>query len=106
MWRTRDLLRSASFDYVEGFYNTSRIKAPLGYRSPAQFKQESIAQDSVSTRPGQVHTPARAPWVATASRSGPTTGYRTTSRPWTRCTPGTGWTAATSPDARTCCGAP
>ena len=43
IWRTRDLLRSAIFDYIEGFYNTSRIKARLGYRSPAQFEQEAIA---------------------------------------------------------------
>ena len=42
-WRTRDLLRSAIFDYIEGFYNTTRIKARLGYRSPAQFEQEAIA---------------------------------------------------------------
>jgi transposase InsO family protein len=42
-WRTRDLLRSAIFDYVEGFYNTQRIKARLGYRSPAEFEQQAIA---------------------------------------------------------------
>jgi transposase InsO family protein len=37
------LLRSAIFDYVEGFYNTTRIKQRLGYRSPAEFEQEAIA---------------------------------------------------------------
>lgn len=42
-WPTRDLLRSAIFDYVEGFYNTTRIKARLGYRSPAEFENEAIA---------------------------------------------------------------
>ncbi|QIK75247.1 IS3 family transposase [Nocardioides piscis] len=42
-WRTRALLRSAIFDYVEGFYNTTRIKQRLGYRSPAEFEQEAIA---------------------------------------------------------------
>lgn len=42
-WPTRDLLRSAIFDYVEGFYNTTRIKQRLGYRSPAEFENEAIA---------------------------------------------------------------
>lgn len=42
-WPTRDLLRSAVFDYIEGFYNTTRIKQRLGYRSPAEFEQEAIA---------------------------------------------------------------
>lgn len=42
-WPTRALLRSAIFDYIEGFYNTSRIKARLGYRSPAEFEHEAIA---------------------------------------------------------------
>lgn len=42
-WRTRDLLRSALFDYVEGFYNTTRIKQRLGYRSPAEFEDQASA---------------------------------------------------------------
>lgn len=42
-WPSRDLLRSAIFDYIEGFYNTIRIKQRLGYRSPAEFEQEAIA---------------------------------------------------------------
>lgn len=42
-WHTRDLLRSAIFDYIEGFYNTTRIKQRLGYRSPAEFEHEAIA---------------------------------------------------------------
>lgn len=42
-WPTRDLLRSAIFDYVEGFYNTTRIKARLDYRSPAEFENQAIA---------------------------------------------------------------
>jgi len=29
-WPTRALLRTSIFDYVEGFYNTSRIKQRLG----------------------------------------------------------------------------
>lgn len=42
-WRTRDLLRSAIFDHVEGFYNTTRIKQRLGYRSPAEFEDQASA---------------------------------------------------------------
>lgn len=42
-WPTRDLLRSAIFDYIEGFYNTTRIKHRLGYRSPAEFEQQATA---------------------------------------------------------------
>lgn len=42
-WPSRDLLRTAIFDYIEGFYNTIRIKQRLGYRSPAEFEQEAIA---------------------------------------------------------------
>lgn len=42
-WPTRDLLRSAIFDYVEGFYNPSRIQQRLGYRSPAEFENTTVA---------------------------------------------------------------
>lgn len=42
-WPTRALLRSALFDYVEGFYNPSRIQRRLGYRSPAEFEETSVA---------------------------------------------------------------
>ena len=42
-WPTRDLLRSAIFDYVEGFYNPSRIQKRLGYRSPAEFETTTVA---------------------------------------------------------------
>jgi transposase InsO family protein len=42
-WTQRDLLRSAIFDYIEGFYNPERIQKRLGYRSPADFESESAA---------------------------------------------------------------
>jgi len=42
-WPTRDLLRSAIFDYVEGFYNPQRTQKRLGYRSPAEFQAASVA---------------------------------------------------------------
>jgi putative transposase len=42
-WPTRSLLRSVIFDYVEGFYNPERIQKRLGYRSPAEFEDSSVA---------------------------------------------------------------
>jgi transposase InsO family protein len=42
-WTSRDLLRSAVFDYIEGFYNPERIQKRLGYRSPADFQSASVA---------------------------------------------------------------
>ena len=42
-WQSRDLLRSAIFDYIEGFYNPQRIQKRLGYRSPADFESAAVA---------------------------------------------------------------
>jgi transposase InsO family protein len=42
-WATRDQLRCALFDYVECFYNPVRIQERLGYRSPADSEQVSVA---------------------------------------------------------------
>jgi len=42
-WRSRSLLRSAIFDYVEGFYNPERTQKRLGYRSPADFESAFVA---------------------------------------------------------------
>jgi putative transposase len=42
-WPTRNLLRSALFDYIEGFFNPSRIQERLGYRSPADYERVGAA---------------------------------------------------------------
>jgi len=42
-WPTRDLLRSAIFDYIEGFYNPQRTQKRLGYRSPAESEKAVVA---------------------------------------------------------------
>ncbi len=42
-WSSRDALRTALFDYIEGFYNPERIQQRLGQRSPATFEQDSAA---------------------------------------------------------------
>ena len=42
-WPTRTALRSALFDYIEGFYNPERIQHRLGHRSPIDYEQDSAA---------------------------------------------------------------
>lgn len=42
-WPTRGLLRSALFDYIEGFFNPSRIQERLGYRSPVDYERAGAA---------------------------------------------------------------
>jgi transposase InsO family protein len=42
-WPNRAELRSALFDYIEGFYNPNRIQRRLGHQSPADYEQHSAA---------------------------------------------------------------
>jgi putative transposase len=42
-WPTRTALRSALFDYIEGFYNPERIQHRLGHQSPINYEQDSAA---------------------------------------------------------------
>jgi putative transposase len=42
-WPTRRELVSEVFEYIEGFYNTTRRHSTLGYLSPAQFETISIS---------------------------------------------------------------
>ena len=42
-WNTRHALRTAVFDYIEGFYNPERIQQRLGQRSPIDYEQASVA---------------------------------------------------------------
>ena len=37
-WPTRAGLRTAIFDYIEGWYNTRRLHSSLGYLSPAHYE--------------------------------------------------------------------
>jgi putative transposase len=43
--RTRAELRSAIFEFVEGFYNPTRLHSTLGMRSPAEFEADQAAGD-------------------------------------------------------------
>jgi len=38
-WPTREGLRRAVFDYIEGWYNVRRLHSSLGYRSPAEWEE-------------------------------------------------------------------
>jgi putative transposase len=45
-WPTRDGLRRAVFDYIEGWYNTRRLHSSLGYLSPAEYEALVVANSS------------------------------------------------------------
>lgn len=47
-YATRDLCRQAVFEYMEIFYNRTRMHSSLNYRSPAQTEREHLAITSVS----------------------------------------------------------
>ncbi len=38
-WNTRTELRTALFEFIEGFYNPQRIQLRLGYLSPIEFEE-------------------------------------------------------------------
>jgi putative transposase len=44
-WATRAELRSAIFEYIEGFYNPTRLHSTLGMRSPIEFEADHAAGD-------------------------------------------------------------
>jgi putative transposase len=45
-WPTREGLRGAVFEYIEGWYNTRRLHSTLGYLSPAQYEAIHHSADS------------------------------------------------------------
>nr|WP_049761308.1 IS3 family transposase [Rubrobacter xylanophilus] len=40
--------KSAIFEYLETFYNTRRLHSALGYRSPADFEEDTMEEASVA----------------------------------------------------------
>jgi putative transposase len=44
-WATRAELRSAIFEYIEGFYNPIRLHSTLGMRSPAEYEADHAARE-------------------------------------------------------------
>ncbi len=45
---TRQAARTAIFEYLETFYNTRRLHSSLGYRSPADFEDDSLEEMRVA----------------------------------------------------------
>ena len=43
---TRAEARHCVFDYIEGWYNTTRMHSSLGYKSPSQFEREGNAKST------------------------------------------------------------
>jgi transposase InsO family protein len=43
-WATRELARTAIFEYIEVWYNRNRRHSSLGYRSPVQYEVEQLTQ--------------------------------------------------------------
>ena len=44
-WSTRAELRSAIFEFIEGYYNPTRLHSTLGMRSPAEYEADHAAGD-------------------------------------------------------------
>ena len=42
-YRTRNHIRQEVFEYIETFYNTTRLHSSLGYVSPSQFERAAVA---------------------------------------------------------------
>jgi putative transposase len=45
---TRQTAKTAIFEYLEAFYNARRLHSALGYRSPAEFEEDSIREANVA----------------------------------------------------------
>jgi putative transposase len=48
LFDTREEARTAAFDYIEGFYNTSRRHSSIGYMSPAEYERAIAGEVSVA----------------------------------------------------------
>jgi transposase InsO family protein len=46
-WPTREGLRRALFEFIEGWYNTRRLHSSLGYVSPAEY-EATIRQETAA----------------------------------------------------------
>ncbi len=47
-WPTRASARTAIFEYLEGFYNRTRLHSSLGYRSPADFEEDRMRETTTA----------------------------------------------------------
>jgi putative transposase len=58
-WATRAELRSAIFEYIEGFYNPTRLHSTLGMRSPIEYETDHAAGDPDGLARARTYAPAR-----------------------------------------------
>ena len=58
-WATRAQLRSAIFEYIEGFYNPNRLHSTLGMRSPVEYEEDRAAGDPDGLARVRTHAHAR-----------------------------------------------
>jgi putative transposase len=47
-WPTRESAKTAIFEYLEDFYNRTRIHSSLGYRSPAEFEEGRMRETAAA----------------------------------------------------------
>lgn len=47
-WPTRQVVRTAIFEYIEGFYNTRRRHSSLGHLSPAEFEEVKLVEEDAA----------------------------------------------------------
>jgi putative transposase len=47
-WPSRQVVRTAIFEYIEGFYNTRRRHSALGYLSPAEFEEVRLGEENAA----------------------------------------------------------
>ena len=47
-WPTRQMARTAIFEYIEVFYNTRRRHSALGYMCPAEFEEVRLQQEDAA----------------------------------------------------------
>jgi putative transposase len=47
-WPTRQTVRTAIFEYIEGFYNTRRRHSSLGHLSPAEFEEVKLEEGNAA----------------------------------------------------------
>lgn len=47
-FRSREVAKTAIFEYLEAFYNRTRIHSSLGYRSPADFEGDRMRESTAA----------------------------------------------------------
>ncbi|MGW7136409.1 IS3 family transposase [Streptomyces xanthophaeus] len=78
----------ALFEYIDGFYNPSRILKRLGYLSPIKYEEKNYANQAAAVPSGQGRLPCRCGMgLAHPEQSWPE-AWRAAGRPRTRKTPG------------------